>query len=59
MWLAGLRGAMAYALALKSMLDFKVGPIILIVTLIYSFISILLIGTIMSPVLKKLEVNNK
>jgi len=23
MWIAGLRGAMAYALALKSMLDFK------------------------------------
>jgi sodium/hydrogen exchanger 8 len=59
MWLAGLRGAMAYALALKSMLDFKsVGPVILIVTLIYSFISILLVGTIMFPVLGKLEVKN-
>ena len=59
MWLAGLRGAMAYALALKSFFDFERGPIMLIVTLIYSFISILGVGTLMSPILEKLDVSNK
>ena len=31
----------------------------LIVTLIYSFISILGVGTLMSPILEKLDVSNK
>ena len=44
MWLAGLRGAMAYALALKSTFDFETGPIMLIATLIYAFLSILGVG---------------
>lgn len=56
MWLGGLRGAMAYALAMKSSFDFEKGPIMLIVTLLYAFISILLIGTILYPVLNKLDV---
>lgn len=59
MWLAGLRGAMAYALALKSSEEFDLGKVILIVTLIYSLISILFVGTILSPVLTKMDVKNK
>jgi NhaP-type Na+/H+ or K+/H+ antiporter len=59
MWLAGLRGAMAYALALKSTFDFEKGPVMLIVTLIYAFISILGVGSCMSPILERLEVNKK
>ena len=59
MWLAGLRGAMAYALALKSTFDFEKGPVMLIVTLIYAFVSILGVGSAMSPILEKLEVSKK
>lgn len=53
LWLSGLRGAMAYALALKAAVDLSMGPIILIDTLIYAFITILLIGSILNPVLTK------
>ena len=56
MWVSGLRGAMAYALALKSVTDLKIGPIILIDTLIYAFITILGIGSILNPVLERLGV---
>lgn len=56
MWFSGLRGAMAYALALKSVTDLKIGPVILIDTLIYAFITILGVGTILNPVLEKLGV---
>lgn len=59
MWLAGLRGSMAYALALKSTFDFEKGPIMLIDTLIYAFVSILIVGSIMNPVLSSLDVSNK
>jgi NhaP-type Na+/H+ or K+/H+ antiporter len=59
MWLSGLRGAMAYALALKCATDLAIGPVILIDTLIYSMITILGIGSIMNPVLEKLGVKNK
>jgi NhaP-type Na+/H+ or K+/H+ antiporter len=59
MWLAGLRGSMAYALALKSTFDFEKGPIMLIDTLIYAFVSILIVGSLMNPVLSKLDVSNK
>ena len=59
MWIAGLRGAMAYALALKSSFDFDKGPIMLIVTLIISFMSILLIGSSMNPILNKMDVGRK
>lgn len=51
MWIAGLRGAMAYALALESLSDLDMGPVILIVTLIYAFITILFIGSIMYPIM--------
>jgi NhaP-type Na+/H+ or K+/H+ antiporter len=56
MWLAGLRGAMAYALALKSTFDFEKGPIMLIATLIYAFLSILGVGSFMTPILDKIGV---
>lgn len=56
MWLAGLRGSMAYALALKSTFDFEKGPVMLITTLIYAFISILLVGSFMNPILERLNV---
>ena len=42
-WFSGLRGAMAYALALSCAVDFPVaGPVILIDTLLYSFVTILI-----------------
>lgn len=50
---------MAYALALKSTFDFEKGPIMLIVTLIYAFVSILGVGSLMNPILNKLDVSNK
>jgi NhaP-type Na+/H+ or K+/H+ antiporter len=59
MWLAGLRGAMAYALALKSTFDFEKGPIMLIATLIYAIISILGVGSFMTPILDRLDVGRQ
>ena len=59
MWLSGLRGAMAYALALKCATDLEIGPVILIDTLIYAFITILGVDSILNPVLSKLEVKRK
>ena len=59
MWIAGLRGAMAYALALKSSFDFEKGGIMLIMTLIYAFMSILLVGSVMNPILVKMDVLRK
>jgi len=56
MWVSGLRGAMAYALALKSTSDLAIGPIILIDTLIYAFITILGVGSILNPILERLGV---
>ena len=59
-WLSGLRGAMAYALALKSRTDLAtMGPVILIDTLIYSLFSILGIGSILNPVMERLGVKRK
>ena len=59
MWIAGLRGAMAYALALKSTFDFEKGPIMLVVTLIYAFISIVGVGSFMKIILQRLDVSDK
>lgn len=56
MWFSGLRGAMAYALALKCATDLSIGPVILIDTLIYSLITILGIGSVLNPLLAKLGV---
>ena len=60
MWVSGLRGAMAYALALESLIDFpKRGPVILIITLLYAFLSILGVGSILRPILEKMDVMRK
>jgi NhaP-type Na+/H+ or K+/H+ antiporter len=59
MWISGLRGAMAYALALKAMLELEVGGAILIDTLIYSLITILFIGSALNPILEKMGVKNE
>ena len=59
MWFSGLRGAMAYALALKSIQDLDIGPVILLDTLIYSYITILGVASFLNPVLSKLDVKRK
>ena len=50
---------MAYALALKSTFDFEKGPIMLIATLIYAFLSILGVGSFMTPILDKIGVTRE
>ena len=59
MWMSGLRGAMAYALALKCASDLAIGPVILIDTLIYSLLTILGIGSCLNPVLERLGVKRR
>jgi NhaP-type Na+/H+ or K+/H+ antiporter len=59
MWISGLRGAMAYALALKSSAELSIGPVILTDTLIFSLMTILIIGTMLNPILSKLDVKQK
>ena len=59
MWVAGLRGAMAYALALKAATELPIGRVILIDTLLYAFITILGIGSVLNPILSKLDVKRK
>lgn len=59
MWIAGLRGAMAYALAMKSLNDLPLGPLILITTLVYAFISILFVGSILNPIMRCCNVKRK
>ena len=56
MWISGLRGAMAYALALKCATDLAIGPVILIDTLLYALFTILGIGSILNPILERLGV---
>lgn len=68
MWIAGLRGAMAYALALdastpkKAILTafeqatIKAGKVMLLQTLIYSLFTILIISSILYPIMLKCEV---
>lgn len=50
---------MAYALALDAASMLAIGPAILATTLIFSLITILGFGTILHPVLTKLDVKNK
>ena len=60
MWISGLRGAMAYALAMESISDFgDAGKIMLSITLIYSIITILGVGSVLSPILEKCDVMAK
>ena len=59
MWVSGLRGAMAYALALNSSTELEIGPLILTDTLIFSLLTILVVGSILNPILSKLDVKQK
>lgn len=61
MWFAGLRGAMAYALALQASTTFATGAgsVILVTTLVYSLITVLGLGTILHPVLTWADVMRK
>lgn len=59
MWIAGLRGAMAYALALKSSSELTIGKEILTDTLVFSLLTILVIGTFLNPILSKLDVKQQ
>ena len=52
MWVAGLRGAMAYALAIESVYDYgEAGKQMLFLTIIYALITILIIGSVLNPIL--------
>ena len=59
MWVAGLRGAMAYALALKCVGELNLGGVILLVTLLYAFITILGVGSVLHPILTWADVKRK
>ena len=59
MWISGLRGAMAYALALKCATDLVIGPVILIDTLLYALFTILGIGSVLNTILERLDVKRK
>lgn len=59
MWFSGLRGAMAYALALQASTELALGPVILITTLMYSLLTILGFGSILNPVFVRMDVKNK
>jgi len=56
MWVAGLRGAMAYALALDSSKEGQAGKVMLIVTLLYSLYSILGVSSALYPIMNYCEV---
>ena len=54
MWVAGLRGAMAYALSMESIADYgPAGNIMLSLTLIYALITILVVGSLLNPILDR------
>lgn len=54
MWVAGLRGAMAYALSMESIADYgPAGNIMLSLTLIYALITILVVGSMLNPILDR------
>lgn len=59
MWFAGLRGAMAYALALEASVTMAAGPCILVTTLVYSLITVLGLGSVLHPVLTWADVKRK
>ncbi len=53
MWFSGLRGAIAFALAIDSLKRFKDnGDVILTMTLLYAVITIVLIGGGIAPLLE-------
>ena len=59
MWFSGLRGAIAFALAIDSLKRFNHGHIILTMTLIYAVITILIVGGCIKPLLAYFKVINK
>lgn len=56
MWISGLRGAMAYALAMQARVDFANGPLIMLVSLMYALFTILVQGSVLNPVMVKCQV---
>ena len=57
---SGLRGAMAYALAIQSIFDYGVkGQIILYTTMVFTLITILGVGSFLQPILTKCDVMRK
>jgi sodium/hydrogen exchanger 8 len=56
MWFSGLRGAIAFALAIDCTKQFFYGDVILTMTLLFAIITILLVGGSMVPILIKLDV---
>ena len=58
MWIAGLRGAMAYALALDTSKQSEAGKIMLLVTLIYSYFTVIGVSSILYPIMMKCDVQS-
>ena len=58
MWIAGLRGAMAYALALDSSKEGESGKVMLIITLLYALFTILGVSSFLNPIMEKCQVTN-
>mmetsp|Transcript_25620 Transcript_25620/g.39420 ORF Transcript_25620/g.39420 Transcript_25620/m.39420 type:complete len:214 (+) Transcript_25620:935-1576(+) len=56
MWVAGLRGAMAYALALDASKENMAGRIMLVITLLYALFTILIVSSILYPVMTACQV---
>ena len=59
LWVSGLRGGMALALALESTNELDNGDVVLLLSLIYSLFSILGVGSFLGPIFKKLKVTKK
>jgi NhaP-type Na+/H+ or K+/H+ antiporter len=60
MWIGGLRGAMAYALAIQAILDYgDKGRIMLFTTIVFTLITILLVGSCLYPILVRCDVIRK
>ena len=55
MWFAGFRGAIAFALAIQADNDFENGDLILAITLLFAIISVVGGGSLVTPLLYKLN----
>mmetsp|Transcript_7994 Transcript_7994/g.15719 ORF Transcript_7994/g.15719 Transcript_7994/m.15719 type:complete len:510 (+) Transcript_7994:1974-3503(+) len=58
LWFGGLRGAIAFALAVQATHDFSQGEVMLTLALVFSLLSILIFGSAMTSVLRSLELFN-